>query len=52
MRCVGCVQRRVVQGSGEGSGGCVVHVDVHGGVSNVGGRCLQCIQKSQKKFSG
>ena len=27
---VGCVQRRVVEGSGVGSGGCVVHFDVHG----------------------
>ena len=27
---VSCVHRRVVEGSGEGSGGCVVHVDVHG----------------------
>ena len=29
-RLVSCVHRRVVEGSGEGSGGCVVHVDVHG----------------------
>ena len=28
---VTCVQKRVVEGSGVGSGGCVVHVDVHGG---------------------
>ena len=27
---VSCVHRRVVEGSGEGSAGCVVHVDVHG----------------------
>ena len=27
---VGCVQRRVVEGSGVGSGGCVAHFDVHG----------------------
>ena len=27
---VSCVQRRVFRGSGVGSGGCVVHVDVHG----------------------
>ena len=27
---VGSVQRRVVEGSGVGSGGCVVHFDVHG----------------------
>ena len=27
---VSCVPRRVVEGSGEGSGGCVVHVDVDG----------------------
>ena len=27
---VSCVQRRVVEGSQLGSGGCVVHVDVHG----------------------
>ena len=27
---VSCVHRRVVEGSGEGSGGCIVHVDVHG----------------------
>ena len=27
---VSCVQRRVVEGSGVGSGGCVVHFDVHG----------------------
>ena len=27
---VSCVQRRVVEGSGVGSGGCVVHVDVQG----------------------
>ena len=27
---VSCVHRRVVVGSGEGSGGCVVHVDVDG----------------------
>ena len=27
---VSCVQRRVVEGSGVGIGGCVVHVDVHG----------------------
>ena len=27
---VSCVQRRVVKGSGVGSGGCVVHFDVHG----------------------
>ena len=27
---VSCVQKRVVEGSGVGSGGCVVHVDVHG----------------------
>ena len=26
---VSCVQRRVVEGSGVGSGGCVVHFDVH-----------------------
>ena len=26
---VSCVQRRVVEGSGVGSGGCVVHIDVH-----------------------
>ena len=25
-----CVQRRVVEGSWVGSGGCVVHFDVHG----------------------
>ena len=25
-----CVHRRVVEGSGVGSAGCVVHVDVHG----------------------
>jgi len=31
MLCVGCVQRRVVEGSGVSSGGCVVvHFDVHG----------------------
>ena len=30
MLCASCVHRRVVEGSGEGSGGCVVHVDVHG----------------------
>ena len=27
---VSCVHRRVVEGSGEGIAGCVVHVDVHG----------------------
>ena len=27
---VSCVQRMVVEGSGVGSGGCVVHFDVHG----------------------
>ena len=27
---VSCVQRRVVEGSGVGGGGCVVHFDVHG----------------------
>ena len=27
---VSCVHRRVVEGSGEGSAGCLVHVDVHG----------------------
>jgi len=27
---VSCVQRRVVEGSGVGCGGCVVHFDVHG----------------------
>ena len=27
---VSCVHRKVVEGSGEGSAGCVVHVDVHG----------------------
>ena len=27
---VSCVHRKVMEGSGEGSGGCVVHVDVHG----------------------
>ena len=27
---VSCVQRRVVEGSGVGGGGCVVHVDMHG----------------------
>ena len=27
---VSCAHRRVVEGSGEGSGGCVVDVDVHG----------------------
>ena len=27
---VSCVQRKVVEGSGVGSGGCVVHFDVHG----------------------
>ena len=27
---VSCVQRGVVEGSGVGSGGCVVHFDVHG----------------------
>ena len=27
---VSCVQRRVVRGSGVGSGGCLVHIDVHG----------------------
>ena len=26
---VSCVHRRVVEGSGEGGAGCVVHVDVH-----------------------
>ena len=26
---VSCVQRRVVEGSGVGSGGCIVHFDVH-----------------------
>ena len=31
MFCVvSCVHRRVVEGSCEGSAGCVVHVDVHG----------------------
>ena len=32
MLCVfvNCVQRRVVEGSGVGSGGCVVHFVVHG----------------------
>ena len=29
MPCVCCVHRRVVEGSGVGSAGCVVHVDVH-----------------------
>ena len=28
---VSCVHRRVVEGSGMGSAGCGVHVDVHGG---------------------
>ena len=28
---VSCVDRRVVEGSGMGSAGCGVHVDVHGG---------------------
>ena len=27
---VSCVERRVVEGSGVGSGRCVVHFDVHG----------------------
>ena len=27
---VSCVQRRVMEGSWVGSGGCIVHVDVHG----------------------
>ena len=27
---VSCVHRRVVESSGEGSGGCVMHVEVHG----------------------
>ena len=35
--CVCCVHRRVVEGSGEGSGGSVVHVDVHGMCYIVGG---------------
>ena len=30
MPCVCCVHRRVVEDSGQGSAGCVVHVDVHG----------------------
>ena len=29
---VSCVHRRVVEGIGEVIGGCVVHVDVHGGI--------------------
>ena len=29
MLCVCCVQRRVVEGSGVVSGGCVVHFDLH-----------------------
>ena len=28
--CICCMHRRVVDGSGVGSAGCVVHVDVHG----------------------
>ena len=28
---VSCVHRKVVEGSGEGIAGCVVHFDVHGG---------------------
>ena len=37
---VSCVQRRVVEGSGVSSGGCVVHFDVHAwGVSYVVGGC-------------
>jgi len=35
---VSCVQRRVVEGSWVGSGGCVVHFDVHG-MSYVVGCC-------------
>ena len=30
MPCVSGVHRRVMEGSGVGSAGCVVHVDVHG----------------------
>ena len=37
---VSCVQRRVVEGSGVGSGGCVVHFDVHGSELCCG--LLQC----------
>ena len=32
-----CIYRRVVEGIGEGSAGCVVHVDVHGVCYVVGG---------------
>jgi len=37
---VSCVQRKVVEGSGVGSGGCVVHFDVHGSELCCG--LLQC----------
>ena len=37
---VSCVQRRVVEGSGDSSGGCVVHFDVHGSELCCG--MLQC----------
>ena len=30
MPCVSCMYRKVVEGSGVGSAGCVGHVDVHG----------------------
>ena len=32
MPCVSCVHRTIVEGSGLGSVGCIVHVDVHGEV--------------------
>ena len=37
MSCIGCEDRRVVEGSGVGIAGYVVHVEVHGelGVSSV-----------------
>ena len=52
---VSCVHRRVVEGSGEGIAGCVVHVDVHGECYVMGGcnvvatehgrHSLSCMQK-------
>ena len=35
--CICCVHRRVVEGSGVGSAGCVVHVDMYGEWVVVGG---------------
>ena len=47
----GCVHRRVVQGSGVGSAGCVVHVDVHGAwVMHVVGGC-NLIATEHAKYS-